>query len=360
MRILVSMSGGVDSSVIAHMLKEQGHDLIGVRFTIWQDPLAPPIAQILPSKCCNAQTIARANKVAEDLGIPFHHIDLSKEFKRDVVDPFLNEYKSGKTPNPCVVCNRTIKFGRMIEIANEFGCEKIASGHYARVMHDKNDDTYHLQEAVDKTKDQSYYLCQLTQEQLSRALFPLGEIHKKDVLALARKYGVPLPKLYQESQDVCFYPEKSPREFLDRHLNPKTGDIFDISGKKRGTHRGLPHYTEGQREGLGIGGLKIPLHVVAKNASSNTITVGTKEEAAKQELTADHLNWISDEPERNKEHTYEARIRSQGPKYKGTLVHDGRTLNFTFDKPQIGISPGQFIVLYRGEEIVGGGVISAL
>jgi len=351
------MSGGVDSSVIAYLLKEQRHDLIGVRFTIWQDPLAPSLAKILPSKCCNAQTIARANKVAKDLDIPFHHIDLSKEFKRDVVDPFLDEYEDGKTPNPCVICNRTIKFGRMIEIADEFGCEKIASGHYARIS-GSDSDRYKLLEAIDKTKDQSYYLCQLTQGQLSRALFPLGSMHKKDVIDLARKYGVPLPSHYKESQDICFYPEKSPRGFLDRHLKPKSGDIFDVSGKKRGTHRGLPHYTEGQREGLGIGGLKIPLHVVSKDADKNTITVGTKEEAAKKELNADHLNWISDEPEHGKNHVFEARIRSQGPKYKGTLVHDGNALKFTFNESLIGISPGQFIVLYKKKEIAGSGIIT--
>jgi len=370
---------------------------VGVQFKLWMDPLAPPLAQILPSKCCHEATRGRAKKVAEDLDIPLHELDLSDEFKKEVVDPFLEGYKEGKTPNPCIGCNRTIKFGRLLEFAEEMGCEKLATGHYARVAEvvsdassaprlchpersgakrhvdegsegrdgacaeqrrsTQHDTKYLLLEAIDKTKDQSYYLYGLSQEQLSRILFPLGSMTKKEVFALARSFGVPLPLRYQESQDLCFFPEKKPHAFLDRYLSPEHGDIIDTAGRRRGTHRGLPHYTEGQRQGLGIGGLKIPLHVVAKDTATNTITVGTREEAEHTELRAENLQWISYEPEPHMEHTFDARIHSLGQRNRGFLVHDGKSLQFRFQKSQIGVSPGQSIVLYRGEEIVGGGVI---
>ena len=209
MKILVALSGGVDSSTVAHLLKEQGHELVAVQFKLWMDPLAPPIAQILPSKCCNEATLGRAKKVAEDLSIPLHHIDLSEEFKKEVVDPFLEEYEKGLTPNPCIGCNRNIKFGRLLDLAEELGCEKLATGHYARIVEVVSDassplanarsaqydttrpsqsaqrSTAHLLlEAIDQTKDQSYYLYGLSQEQLARSLFPLGSMTKREVFVV--------------------------------------------------------------------------------------------------------------------------------------------------------------------------------
>src|SRR3989344_2985012 len=218
MRILVAMSGGIDSSVVAHILKEQGHDVVGVRFTLWTDPLAPPLAQVLPSKCCDAQSIARAHRVAKNLGITLHILDLKEEFKREVVDPFLNGYREGLTPNPCVGCNRTIKFGRLLEFADQLGCKKLATGHYARVTREipitksqspnksqisnLKSKIFHLLEALDTAKDQSYYLYGLTQEQLSRVMFPLGTMFKRDVYELAKKFDIPYDEhSYRESQD---------------------------------------------------------------------------------------------------------------------------------------------------------------
>ncbi|MEK7563648.1 MAG: tRNA 2-thiouridine(34) synthase MnmA, partial [Patescibacteria group bacterium] len=319
MKILVALSGGIDSSVVAHMLHAAGHELIGVRFLLWTDPLAPAMAEILPSKCCTAQNAARAGRVAKNLGIPYHLVDLSEEFKRTVVDPYLQGHRTGVTPNPCVGCNRTIKFGKLIELMEEYGCEKMATGHYARVAREEKiadcklqSTTHDLQsamcnrhlllEAVDKTKDQSYYLYGLSQEQLSKCLFPLGAMQKSEVYALAKTFGVPFDDdTYRESQDLCFFPEKSPEEFLKRHLQDalRPGPIIRRDGKVVGNHEGLPLYTIGQRRGLKIGGLKIPLEVVAKDIGSNTLVVAEQGSEHAQEIPVTDLAWVSWKPEEN-------------------------------------------------------------
>lgn len=357
------MSGGVDSSVVAHLLKEQGHELIGVRFTLWSDPLAPPLAQVLPSKCCNAQTVARANQVAADLGIELQILDLEQDFKENVVDVFLDGYREGSTPNPCINCNRTVKFGRLLELAESLGCDKLATGHYARVTTETLSDGTEKQvllEAVDPEKDQSYYLYGLNQEQLSRVLFPLGGLHKSDVFELGKQYHVPLSdESYRESQDLCFFPEKEPEAFLRRYItDTEPGPIKLEDGTEVGTHKGMPFYTIGQRKGLGIGGLKIPLHVTKKEADTNTIYVAEQGKDLRNELEATELRWVSWVPEAHRNLEFEARIHSLGEKHRGTLEHDGKRLYFRFKKGLRGIAPGQSIVLYRGQEVVGGGVIS--
>jgi tRNA-specific 2-thiouridylase len=198
----------------------------------------------------------------------------------------------------------------------------------------------------------------LDQAQLARVLFPVGSMYKSEVFALAKTFHVPLSEQYRESQDLCFFPEKDPHAFLDRYLPPSLGEIIDTQGNKRGEHRGLFHFTEGQRRGLGIGGLKIPLHVVAKDPGTNTLIVGSKEEAKRSNLRAHTLRWISRAPEAGRPHRIYARIHSLGKKNLGEMQHDGKHLIFTFEKPQLGISPGQSIVFYKNEEIVGGAVIS--
>ncbi|MBU2213798.1 tRNA 2-thiouridine(34) synthase MnmA, partial [Patescibacteria group bacterium] len=269
MKILIAMSGGIDSSVIAYLLKKQGHDLVGVRFTLWTDPLAPAEAQLLSNKCCDAQSGARAKYISEDLDFPLHTIDLSETFKREVVDYYLEGCKRGVTPNPCIKCNKHIRFKALLDLMDDFGCEKLATGHYARIAVEKladGSDRHLLLEAVDHTKDQSYFLYELTQDELARALFPLGSLLKDDVYLLAKHYKIPLDdETYRESQNLCFFPEKTPKEFLIRHLGDflKSGEIIRRDGTVVGIHKGLPLYTIGQRR-IGVGGLTDPLEVVDK------------------------------------------------------------------------------------------------
>lgn len=363
MKILVALSGGIDSSTVAHLLHREGHELIGVRFTLWSDPLAPPMAQILPNKCCNAQTAMRAKATADTLKIPYRIVDLEQAFHDAVVEPFLQGFATGRTPNPCIGCNRSIKFGKLLELADELGCERIATGHYARVATETLTDgsTRHLLlEATDAAKDQSYYLYGLTQAQLSRVLFPLGAMQKSDVFALAQSFGVPYEDTsYRESMDLCFFPEKSPEAFLKRHLADaiRPGNIVRRDGVVVGTHDGLPLYTVGQRRGLGIGGLKIPLEVVEKRSDTNELVVATKHDERIAAIELSDVRWISWKPEDGSDEPFECRVRSLGERTLGTVRIHGSTGRFTFKTPISPLAPGQSLVLYRGHEIVGGGVM---
>ncbi len=356
------MSGGIDSSVVAHLLKAEGHDVIGVRFTLWTDPLAPALAQILPSKCCTTQNISRASAVAKKLGIPLRVIDLEHEFKTQVVDPYLDAHRRGLTPNPCIGCNRSIKFGRLIELATELGCDRLATGHYARTATETGSDgtarTILLQ-AVDAKKDQSYYLYGLTQEQLAMSLFPLGAMTKTEVYGLAEHFGVPLPDAYRESQDLCFFPEKTPEAFLKRHLAGalKPGEIVRRDGTVVGTHAGLALYTVGQRRGLKVGGLKVPLEVVEKDTGGNRLIVSDQGSERFQEVRLTDLRFVSWTPESGVPAQFECRVRSLSARKSGSLtLASGRAL-FRFDTAMPPLASGQSLVLYRGDEVVGGGVM---
>lgn len=329
---------------------------------MWSDPLAPALAQVLPSKCCNAQTAHRAAQTARDLAIPYRILDLENDFKRTVVDPFLEGYRRGLTPNPCIGCNRTIKFGKLIDLMHELGCDRLATGHYARVAVERMADgtqRHVLLEAADATKDQSYYLYGLQQEQLRHCVFPLGSMLKKDVYALAKHYGVPLPDGYRESQDLCFFPEKTPQDFLRRHLQPdlKPGPIERRDGTVVGTHDGVALYTVGQRRGLKVGGLRVPLEVVAKDVGRNALIVEDKGIETLTSVRLTEMRFVAWRPADDNDIEFECRVRSFGAKRSGRLTVSGDAGEFRFDSPIGPQASGQSLVLYRGKEIVGGGVM---
>lgn len=358
MRILVAMSGGVDSSVVACLLKEQGHDVVGVRFQLWQDPLAPPLLTVMPTKCCDAQTLARARAVCKQWDIPLHTLSLEEGFKRDVVDPFLDACRAGMTINPCVQCNRSFKFAHLLALAKEWKCDKVATGHYARIIRRKN--RFALLEAKDRLKDQSYFLSRLTQKELRRTVLPLGAITKRQTFSLAKKFHIPLSDAtYKESQDLCFIPEKSPAKFLRRYITDATpGPIRTLDGKRVGTHEGLPFYTIGQRKGLKVGGQETPVHVVKIDQKSNTIFVASSRALLAYEVHIHSLNFPRETLRANRSVSLSARIRARAEKRGGVFTYTHGAGMFRCKKPVAAVTPGQALVLYRGQEIVGSGIIT--
>lgn len=357
MRVLVAMSGGVDSSVVACLLKEQGHDVVGVRFQLWQDPNAPALAQVLPTKCCDAQTLARARTVAQHLDIALHTLDLTDEFKCTVVDPFIAATRRGITSNPCLLCNRIFKFRHLLALARRLKCEKVATGHYARIVQRGNG--YALLEAKDKAKDQSYFLSRLTQKELARTVLPLGTKTKRETYALAKEFRIPMdPGSYRESQDLCFFPEKSPAAFLRRSIpDAMPGPIRTIDGTIVGTHEGLPFYTIGQRRGLKLGGQKIPLHIVRIEQKNNTIFVAPSRALLTKYVYVNKLVFTREKPAAIRPHPLSARIRLQSKRGRGTFTFRGSTGLFRFYRSVYAPTPGQALVLYRGQEIIGCGQI---
>ncbi len=348
------MSGGVDSSVAAALLKEKGFDVIGITLKLVPDPKTKEEPRY--GDCCSAEAVLDAKKVAFKLGIPHYTVNLTKEFEKFVIKDFVKEYSAGRTPNPCIKCNFYIKFGFLLKKAAALKAEYLATGHYARVTRDKTKKRFILKKGRDAGKDQSYALYSLTQEQLKRTLFPVGALKKDRVRKLAAKYGLGVAGK-KESMEICFVPDNDYAGFLKKNygLEAARGNIEDAQGRLLGRHNGIINYTIGQRRGLGIAA-KEPLYVTAIDKKNNKIIAGGKEAAAGRRLYAKKFNFIGLKKLSGRLKV-SARIRYRSvpaaaaarPYKKGVLVE--------FKEPQWAITPGQAVVLYRGAEVLGGGLI---
>jgi tRNA-specific 2-thiouridylase len=345
-KIVVAMSGGVDSSVTAALLVEQGHDVIGVSLRMWEGTQGPRV-------CSDHRG---AEVVAEQLGIPHTLIDLRAKFAETVIKPFAQNYLHGRTPNPCVACNRDFKLGTLLGWAEERGADYVATGHYARVAHDECGGHAQLFRGTDRSKDQSYFLFALGQHQLSRTLFPLGEMDKVDVREYARRIGLHAAAR-PESQDICFGDYKALVASYAEENDLSGGDVVDRSGKVLGKHRGIHSVTVGQRHGLGISSSE-PLYVVEIDGASNRVVMGKKEELSCHGLVARDVNWISPFDESNS--VAEVQIRYRAPAIPCVInaALAGR-FDVHFEDSFPAVTPGQAAVFYRGEHVLGGGWIES-
>lgn len=345
------MSGGVDSSVAAALLKKECYDVIGISLKLWPKE---ECGFYRPAACCSLEGIADARLVSETLDIPFYVLDLHEEFKKEVIDYFSREYLDGRTPNPCVLCNEKIKFGILLKKAHELGARYVATGHYANVRYDRKNKIFLLKEGRDKKKDQSYVLFSLTQAQLSRVLFPLGGLTKKRTRGIARRLRLPV-HAKAESQEICFiqddYTDYLKRRFPDEI---KPGPVVDEKGRVLGTHKGIAFYTIGQREGLGIS-YKHALYVIKIDKKTNTVVVGPKERRFFKYVSVRNINWIK-KPVSDRL-TAKVKIRSQHKKADAALYISNGALRVEFRKPQESPTPGQAAVFYQKDAVLGGGWI---
>jgi len=349
-RVAVAMSGGVDSSVAAALLVEQGYDVLGIMLRLWSES-----GQDNHNRCCTPDAMAYARQVAVQLGIPFYPIDARNVFYDQVVEYFIRDYMKGITPNPCIRCNHNIRWDFLLNHAMAFGASHLATGHYARINLDN--DRKRLLKAVDEQKDQSYVLHVLNQEQLSHTIFPLGEYRKEEVRQLASDFKLPVADR-GDSQDLCFLGNGDYRDFLTRHSNGITteGEIINLQGDYLGQHSGLAMYTIGQRRGLGISSA-VPLYVLEKDLEKNSLVVGTKNQRLKDRLWAENVNWVSISPRREPIHA-SVKIRYKSMEEHARIIPTAADkVEVTFENPIPDITPGQAAVFYDGEYCLGGGII---
>jgi tRNA-specific 2-thiouridylase len=357
-RIVAAMSGGVDSSMAVALLQQKGYDVIGVTMQMWEEASTEAYGERRGS-CYFVNALADARLVAERLGIKHYVVNVSDEFQRKVVQYFCQEYASGRTPNPCTVCNSRLKFRYLLDEARALDANLIATGHYARLRYDANRDRFVLLAAIDKRKDQSYVLYGLTQEQLAHALFPLGRLTKEKTRTLAKQLGLTVAKK-KDSQEICFVPDDDYRAFLDKRIptSIKPGPFLDKHGQVLGTHRGLPFYTVGQRRHLGVASGS-RLYVISMNPKRNSITLGEEKALWRHETRVEKVNWVSiSAPTEPLEAM--VRVRYRGIVYPARLCPKGTTaVHIRFHKPARAVAPGQAAVFYGADdEVLGGGIIS--
>ncbi|MCA9930588.1 MAG: tRNA 2-thiouridine(34) synthase MnmA [Anaerolineales bacterium] len=353
-RVVVAMSGGVDSSVAAALLVEQGYDVIGMMMRLWSEPSAG--ANAPANRCCTPDQMADARHIADQLGIPFYVIDVQSYFYKQIVQFFIDEHEKGVTPNPCLECNRKVRFTYLLEHAMALEADYLATGHYARVR--CHDGTYELLKGLDAHKDQSYVLHMLTQEHLAHVLFPVGDYTKQEVRELARKYNLPVASK-DESQDLCFLGDGDYRRFLREHgrFAAQPGPILDHNGQQLGQHTGLANYTIGQRKGLGISTPE-PVYVLRKNATQNALIVGPRAALGQQQFAANHVNWMNGRIPTAPVPAH-IKIRYKAVPVSGVVTVNGNgRCQITLEEPTFGITPGQGAVFYNGDICLGGGIIA--
>lgn len=353
-KALIAMSGGVDSSVAAYLMKKSGYDCIGATMKLFHNEDAG-----IPGEhsCCSLDDVEDARSVAYSLGMPYYVFNFSERFEDAVIAGFISAYENGRTPNPCIDCNRYLKFEKLFLRARELYCDFVVTGHYARITREESSGRYLLKKGLDDTKDQSYVLYSMTQEQLAHVQFPLGNLPKSQVRGIAQEQGFINAKK-QDSQDICFVRNGKYSDFIESYTGKQypEGDFIDKNGNVLGRHKGIIRYTVGQRKGLGIA-FSRPMYVVKVNPSDNTVTLGTNEELFSSTLTANNINLISvaqiNEPMRVK-----AKVRYRHTEQWATAVQlDHDTIRVVFDEPQRAITAGQAVVLYDGDIVVGGGTI---
>jgi tRNA-specific 2-thiouridylase len=364
--IAVAMSGGVDSSTVAAMLRSEGHKVIGLTMQLWnQRRLAghPGMPEAAQGRCCSLDDVYDARRVAETLSIPYYVVNHEERFERDVVRPFVEEYLSGRTPIPCSLCNNHLKFDQLLMVAQQIGADALATGHYARVEFDDDRGRWLLKRATDIAKDQTYFLFGLTQKQLSRTLFPLGEMSKPQVRELARQYGLALAEK-PDSQEICFVPGGDYKNFLDAYLAEQgetlpeaAGELVTTDGQVIGEHNGIHNFTVGQRKGLGVA-TGSPLYVIQIKGDARQVVVGPQEELYSQTLRARRANLIAVDNLREPMRVA-VKIRHKHEAAPATLERSGvDEVLVTFDQPQRAITPGQAAVFYDGDLVIGGGWIA--